>query len=98
MWHWYGECRRLERLDSINREIISEYALQTKVSSGSRAELRRQLESNRSVDKILLSEAEEKYIKERNIKGAWKAVTIIGVPVSIAGGTILGLMIAQKIN
>jgi phosphoribosylanthranilate isomerase len=100
MYYWYGQNKSWERVDSLNQKLIEEYELQTGVSARSAEDLRRQMELNKRADKeaidalnVALDAAIKGEKKANRRKVIWKTVSIVGIPVAVAGGVYLGLLI-----
>jgi len=100
MYYWYGQNKSWERVDSLNQKLIEEYELQTGVSARSAEDLRRQMELNKRADKeaidalnVALDAAIQGEKKANRRKVAWKTVSVVGIPVAVAGGVYLGLLI-----
>lgn len=99
MMYEYQVRTECERIDSINREIISEYENQTGISARSKEDL---IEAFSIKDNVR-AEVEQNLIKcmdmnkaEIRKKKAWKTVVFLGMPVSFVGGFVLAHKLLNK--
>jgi hypothetical protein len=88
--------------------IIQEYQLQTKIQASSKEELKKVFEIQRSLnrpcedDRNLLKEELEVVSKDlskmESKKNFWKVTTVVGIPICIVGGAIVGGYIVHRVN
>ena len=98
MWYWYVEYKRLEKIDSLQKDIIDEYHHQTGISARSREDLIKSFEIKSDVGKqcqFELSEALNKARQQENRKKFWKVTSGVGLPVALISGFLFGVYIAK---
>ena len=96
MMYEYEIRKSYERTDSIQKAIIAGYAKLTGIQAKGTEELKKAYETKVEADalsKSALDIAIEAEKKANRRKVAWKTVNIIGIPVAVAGGVYLGLLI-----